>query len=943
MRNRLLPPGQDGKDDTLLKDLKQLLADIEAHRCMLGDEETDKMLAPVQARIAALEQENGREQAQSQSPEQAPARDEGQEQSGDQIVVEGSISSGAVVGPGEIHATNLAGGNVVYTDTYVEKGATLFQQAQGWKPPTIDPDDLEANYLCWQFYTASRIPLGQLAPVTSNANGTTPEITLDAIYVDLDMEMAGQVDDAEESNRPSRPALGAVIEAQRLVILGDPGSGKTTLINFLTLCLAGEQLYPDLGFLNRLNLRPAMGHRQSAIQWPHGNLLPVRVSLREFAQDLPKHAERATAGMLWEHIKNELAAHGLTKYAPHLEKALRQGKCLVMLDGLDEVPETTHRALVRDAVQAFADANGKSRFLVTCRVLSYNNKDWKLANFPSAKLAPLSPTHIEAFIMAWYDALARLGYITSRQARTKTHQLQNAAADLMDLAQNPMLLTVMAVVHAFHGELPRERARLFEECATLLLWRWQKSKYTESIIDALETREERLYNGLCEVAYRAHELQGGEEKGSANISQAEVLEVLQHYLDDSWGKAQKFCEYVEERAGLLVGKGHGKDNKRKFAFPHRSFQEFLAGSYLASSWGFERRVTELVREGDRWREVLLLAAGHMVFNQRDITRPLNAIHFLCPEEPPGDEHAWRAVWWAAEMMLLVGRKIAEQDAFVGHAAAERVMARLVELVDGGKLTPRERAQAADVLGRLGDPRTGVISTEPDMIAIAGGNYKGIQLAPFRLARYPVTNYQFLAFARDDGYGKQEYWTNAGWAWRQKSGNNIGGLLGDPAWGVANRPVVGITWHEAVAYVHWLAKVTGKPFRLPTEAEWERAAAGPDGKRTYPWGDDWSDGIANMKDADVGQSTGVGIFPGDRTPEGIYDMGGNVWEWCSSQYVEGGKALAGEDILATRGPRILRGGAFESTKRIARCTNRHWQEPDTRTNMIGFRVALTESS
>jgi formylglycine-generating enzyme required for sulfatase activity len=879
--------------------------------------------------------------SQAESPDGSPKQDlepkEGQ--GGGQILVGGDIAPGGIAGPGEVNAENIAGHNVVRADTYVEDGATLIQQTQGWRPPSIDPEDVEANYLCWQLHTASRIPLGQLAPVTPNSNGTTPEITLDAIYVELDTEMAGKVTDDKDGIRPSRPVLGAVIEAPRLVILGDPGSGKTTFVNFLTLCLAGERLYPDLGFLKRLHLRPAIGRRK-VVEWPHGTLLPVRVVLREFAQDLPKDAKRGTAAMLWDYIKSELAAHGLSKYAQHLECALRKGNCLVMLDGLDEVPETAHRTLVRDAVQDFADTYGKSRFLVTCRVLSYNNKDWKLANFPSVKLSSLTPTQIESFIMAWYDALARLGYVTARQARSKTRQLQNAAAEILDLAQNPMLLTVMAVVHAFQGELPRERARLFEECATLLLWRWQKGKYSESIIEALETREERLYKGLCEVAYRAHQLQGNGKAESADIPQSEVLDVLQPYLDDDWGRAQQFCEYVEERAGLLVGKGHGKDGKRQFAFPHRSFQEFLAGSFLASSWGFERRATELVQEGDRWREVMLLAVGHMVFNQRDVTRPLNAIHFLCPEEAPEDEHGWRAVWWAAEMLLLVGRRVAEQDDFIGRAAAERVMKRLVTLVAEGHLTPRERAKAADVLGQLGDPRRGVISSEPDMIAIPGGAYKGVKLAPFRIARYPVTNAQFLDFARDDGYGKQDYWTKAGWTWRQKAGNNIGGLLADPAWGVANRPVVGITWHEAVAYVRWLAGTTGKPYRLLAEAEWERAAAGPDGKRAYPWGDEWRDGVANTKEADVNHSTAVGIFPGDKTPDGAYDMGGNVWEWCCSQYVEGNKSLGGEDDLAASGPRILRGGAFESTKRIARCTNSHWHEPDIRTNLVGFRVALT---
>jgi len=934
MAKKLLPSSseEEGNGPASSDALRELIADIEAQRGVLGDEAANQMLAMARARVAELEK--------SRRMRNAPSRQQIQEAQGDEITVKGNVAPGAVVGPGEVHAENLAGKNVVHTDTYVEGGGILIQPTTGWRPPAIDPDDLEANYLYWQFYTASRIPLGQMTPIAPNANGVTPEITLDAIYVDMEAEVAGSVESGRAGARPSTPILRAVIGAPRLVVLGDPGSGKTTLVNFLTLCLAGERLYPGLGFLDRLHVHPTSDHH-TPLAWPHGNLLPVRVTLREFAQDLPPRAERGTADMLWGHIQGELAAHGLAKYVPHLERALREGKCLVMLDGLDEVPEKTHRALVRGAVQAFADSYGKCRFIVTCRELSYANAGWKLSDFLSVTLSPLTSTQIEVFIVAWYDALTRLGYITPRQAKSKTLQLQNAAADLVDLAENPMLLTVMAVVHAFHGELPRERARLLEECATLLLWRWQKGKYAESIFETLGAREERLYNGLCEVAYRAHQLQGDGEKGRANIPETEVMGVLKRYMDHSWEKAEIFCKYVEERAGLLVGRGHGKDGERTFAFPHRSFQEFLAGCHLASSPGFERIATELVKEGDRWREALLLAVGHMIFNQRDVNRPLNVIHFLCPDKTPTAEHEWRAVWWAAEMLLLVERKIAEQDELVGRAAVGRVMAQLIDLVQGGQLTPRERAHAADALGRLGDPRPGVLSIEPDLIDIPGGVYKNARLAPFRVGRYPVTNCQFLAFARDDGYGKEEYWTKAGWAWREKAGNTIGGLLNNPTWGAANRPVVGVTWHEAVAYVRWLAKITHRPYRLLTEAEWDRTAAGPDGGRTYPWGSEWADGVANTRETDLGHSTAVGIFPGDKTPEGVYDMGGNVWEWCSSLYREGSQMPGGADDLALSGPRILRGGGFQSAERLSRCANRHWQDPDTRTNMIGFRVALAE--
>ena len=99
-----------------------------------------------------------------------------------------------------------------------------------------------------------------------------------------------------------------------------------------------------------------------------------------------------------------------------------------------------------------------------------------------------------------------------------------------------------------------------------------------------------------------------------------------------------------------------------------------------------------------------------------------------------------------------------------------------------------------------------------------------------------------------------------------------GFSSDLRWGIANRPVVGVNWYEAMAYAAWLAEQLSRPFRLPTEAEWERAAAGRQ-RRRYPWGDEWRDGITNTQEAGIGYTSAVGAFPRDVTPEGIFDLFG----------------------------------------------------------------------
>ncbi len=865
----------------------------------------------------------------------------------------------SVVGDGHADVENAAGGNISHRNVQVEhadKVEVVYPPGASAAQPEVSAASLaecERDYLLFLKDTASRVPLGKLDLQMALPSYETPDIRLGDIYVPLDTMRTRP--HSERGGTPPAlepdPVLGVINRSkqQLLVLLGDPGSGKTSFLNFLTLCLTGARLYPDKGYLEMLSV-PQTENRRAA-NWRYGPLLPVRVDLRDFANDIPAKTTRGTASLLWTHIASRLKDHNLGEFADQVKKALRQGQALAMFDGLDEVAGQKQRHIVRDAVIDFAKSYPRSRFLVTCRVLSYTNPDWQLGSFSAVTLAPLSENSIYQFIDKWYHALARRGHLDHAVARAKARELRDAAIHLHDLAQNPMLLTVMAVVHTYKGTLPRERARLYDDCVYLLLLEWQRAKqigpveWQKGIVEELGTREERLINGLCEVAFQAHSAQHG-QTSTVNISQGDVLRVLQRYLEGDWGKAQKFCNYVEKRAGLLIGKGQDKKGEAVFAFPHRGFQEFLAACHIVSDReDFGRRVAELAAKGDIWREVLVLAVGHLVYNRLDVYRPLNAINLLCKPCPPEDDNGWRALWWAAEMLNIVGRPVAEQDEHIGKQLVPRLISQLVRLVEGGHLTPVERAQAADALGCLGDPRPGVCTLEPEMVRIEGGAFQmgpkdqqhPVVVRPFCMARYPVTNAQFRAFMTDeDGYNNPENWLPAGRAWLERAGQR-GGFIDDPKRGTPNRPVVGITWYEALAFVNWLRRKTGKRFRLPTEAEWERAAAGLEGRR-YPSGNRASDDSINTREAGIGETTAVGIFPQDMTPEGIYDMGGNVWEWCSSlarPYPY--QADDGREKLNAPGPRALRGGACVNEREKIHCTQQRSAEPHARVPLIGLRL------
>ncbi|MFQ6102409.1 MAG: SUMF1/EgtB/PvdO family nonheme iron enzyme [Anaerolineae bacterium] len=198
----------------------------------------------------------------------------------------------------------------------------------------------------------------------------------------------------------------------------------------------------------------------------------------------------------------------------------------------------------------------------------------------------------------------------------------------------------------------------------------------------------------------------------------------------------------------------------------------------------------------------------------------------------------------------------------------------------------------------------------------------VHLSEFYIGKYPVTNAQYAAFVRATKHRAPELWKK-----------------GEIPSGEENHPVIYVSWRDAIAFCEWLSRETGENFRLPTEAEWEKAARGADG-RIYPWGDGPpTAGLCNF-DANVGDTTPVGRYsPQGDSPYGCADMAGNVWEWCSSLYepypYDPGD---GRENLVVGGSRVLRGGSWYGGQVNARCAYRGRARPGDWGVNVGFRCA-----
>lgn len=224
----------------------------------------------------------------------------------------------------------------------------------------------------------------------------------------------------------------------------------------------------------------------------------------------------------------------------------------------------------------------------------------------------------------------------------------------------------------------------------------------------------------------------------------------------------------------------------------------------------------------------------------------------------------------------------------------------------------------------------------------------IVIHQFWLSKNDVTNRQYGAFIEDGGYQNRLYWTDAGWMWRQNLQITAPAQWTESSFNGDMQPVVGVSWYEAFAFTKWLSLKTGKPYRLPTEAEWERAACGFP-KRQFPWGNFWDGTLANFADrnkdfswSDKSVDTGykytspVGSYPKGATLEGLMDMAGNVWQWTQSVYR---KYPYTEDVNdpSLKENRTTRGGGWGSESSSLRCTSRSPQNPGFRNFNIGFRV------
>lgn len=778
----------------------------------------------------------------------------------------------------------------------------------------------------------------------------------------------------------------AVGSYKRLVVLGAPGSGKSTFVRYLALCLLGSKVQPELPNANIRFLS----------NWPHSALTPLFIELRHFVgwDKFPDLEKPVTEDHFWNYVKEGLQRSDMIELAPILRSELIEGRGIIILDGLDEVPIgegrkalDRRRQQLRDLARELSTVYANSRIVFTSRDYAY--RDWELEGFTSVKMAPLNLNQMNKLANKLYGKKGLGGEDAQNKADRLINSLNSVPATLKDY---PLFLTLMATLF-LRGEkegLPTKKGELYYQSIMLLLDRWTQPGLTEpSLADQLGCGVDKLYERLEVVAYKTHIESVTESDSPSNISRALLLDELFEIGGQEDIAIAKLLSFVSEQAGVLIS-----PEARVFQFAHRGFQEYLAASYIYRLIQEEYLkpgaeddyliVRSLIEARPQlWREPCLLL-GEVIVQRDRKDRIWELIFSLLnddrlPSQIPNDSARWWSVWLACRLSL--DHEIFNIKTQKYIYTYEKLKEWTRELLNRGEALPTyERVEVATLLGFIKDERPGVgikekipdimwcsipsgefvIGTTPEQISFIQQQQWAkdwtftretpshiVELPTYEISRFPITQAQFQSFVDDeeDGYFQRKWWTKAGLEWIKEGGRPFPSDPNSPP----NLPCTNVSWYEAVAYCNWLSEKLRCKISLPSEAQWEKAAKGING-RIFPWGKEFNKNFCNSSLSGLGKTVPVGCYKLADNPWGLdgpQDMSGNIWEWCTSIY-----EIIDEKIfyypyysddsrenmeVGNNCYRICRGGSFLNPPFLLRTAYRGRDRPHHRAKRVGFRV------
>ncbi len=515
-------------------------------------------------------------------------------------------------------------------DFYSWRSHTFFIEP----PPDWDKlESLRRSYLQALFYQNEYVNLQGLAPVRG---GQIVQMRMDHIFIPLRAEQEVSSSPVEPFLRPgdnkedvepeeisseqrrarerhvltrhevqSRPVeITELLRERRAVVLGDPGAGKTTLLRYVAYQLANAQISGK--------------DPEFAEQAPHlANCLPVYVRIGLYAQ----HLEQSPEATIAEYAPLGCQLFQLPLTTELLNPEMEQGRVLFLLDGLDEIIDTTWRREVAQRVEAFARSWPQCPVVVTSRIVGYREAQLS-EQFTQFTISPFAEQEILRFAESWYRALGEPG----RAAALVDGIL--ASDSIRRLASNPLLLTVIALIHFRRTKLPHQRVKLYQLAAETLVDQWMSER---RVIPEEWDVPETLDVLLPAIAWHLHRTTSSGLINEQDLHDLLVKTMRQHEPrlseQDAHRRAAQFRRNVAEFSGIFLERGLDKERRSLYGFLHLTFEEYFAAVRLGELWDREgSQVLKPLLHDPRWVEIILLAAGRFgEFSQYQATRFVRAI------------------------------------------------------------------------------------------------------------------------------------------------------------------------------------------------------------------------------------------------------------------------------------------------------------------------------
>ncbi|MCP5003608.1 MAG: SUMF1/EgtB/PvdO family nonheme iron enzyme [Planctomycetes bacterium] len=653
-----------------------------------------------------------------------------------------------------------------------------------------------------------------------------------------------------------------ILDSKYSVITGDPGSGKSTLLKYIALA-----------FIDRKeNERLEISENRE--------LLPILFPIAAYAEGCKK--EGFSNMSLNEFIPLYFKSQGLPNLTPLFENALKCNNALVLLDGLDEVSDESERKKMVSDISNFIgyDNFSDNKYLVTCRTASYTMtsrfEQIKDTDFTHYIIHPFDIDEIEVFFSKWYlryeieiNRRMEAADVEAEKNLTRMMAVVKNDRNIFNIATNPLMLTILALIEHEGGELPKDRSDLYAKCLRILSGSWEnlRSLYESEKrgfkLGNKNITEDFIVYYLGPIAFDMH------VKAQPDIDYETLKEELTKKFDLrnkdlllSKEQATDFVQIMKERSGILQEVSTGT-----YGFIHLTFKEYLAARNLTDLC--DNIIEELGGNlfKPEWKEVLFLTVTSL--KRKAASNFIKAIF-------KKKQDNFKNLILAGECALDTSIDNIDEDLY------DNMITEMKKVIDED-VPVKNRVEVGEILGWLGDTRE-----LKEFIPVAGGRYKlengPVDIKPFEISKYPVTNSWFEEFVKTGGYKNREYWSEEGKKWLDYNKAEHPKFWNDRKWNCPNSPVVGVSWYEAYAFTKWLSAVDndGYKYRLLEEGEWEAAAAGSKGRK-YPWGNEWDKNRCNNREIGLNKTSPVGVFKDGNTPDGISDMSGNVWEWTTSDY------------------------------------------------------------